>query len=194
MIKKNDKFFQNYTISDLKYFELLEDYRKYNINSKDLNSTINFFKPIHYTKSDQKQFLNIMNSNHTSSQENTIDYSINKEVKTNDRKGNFLEDSFYNESDIKKFKKLKKLPLHVDSYSSRYSENNKKDLITNNTHYKTEDLSLFNRIYGSNENNKKNNNHNNLKSTIDRNSIKILDFDKFQKNNKINKKKNERKN
>jgi len=189
MIKQKDKLLQSYTNSDLKCFELLEDYRKYNVHSIDSNKSDLFSQPIHYTKSDQKQFLKLMNFNQASSEEKIIDYSMNKEVETNSSKENLLDNHFYNESDLKKFNKLRKPPLQVDSYSSRYLENKKEDSKIDKTHYKIEDLKLFNRIFESKENNNKNSNHKNLKSTIERDFIKILDFDKLLKHNKINSKK-----
>ena len=100
-----------------------------------------------------------------------------------DKRTHKVADSFYNESDIQNFKNF---PL-VSSLDSLKYTSKKENSVDIKTNYTVSDLEAFDRIVESNEdstNNQtaaKNADAKNSKSTIDRRSIKIIDFDTFKK-------------
>ena len=104
-------------------------------------------------------------------------------------------DSFYKTLDIKNFKKLQKFPLNISSDSLKNIINTEDSKIN----YTFSDLEAFDRIVESNEGNthdrsvKRNDKENNLKSNIDKKSIKIINFDRLKKRKKIDKKQRDKK-
>ena len=88
---------------------------------------------------------------------------------------------------------MKQFPLSISSDSFKYTSK-KEDPVVTKINYTVSDLEAFDRIVESKEdstNNQtatKNADVKNSKSNIDRSSIKIIDFDKLKKKEKINNK------
>ena len=195
MIKQNNNLIQNYTDSDLQSFAKLGDFSNYNVVSNDTKNNEKIYQSVDYTLSDKKQFKELMNFNKnikTSSIEYFIDnFSYGDDL--TDKRTHKEADSFYNESDIQNFKNFKK--FSIDSSSDTLKYTNKKDKsVDTKINYTVSDLEAFNSIVESKEdstNNQttvKNADAKNLKSTIDRRSIKIIDFDELKKKEKIHNK------
>ena len=195
MIKQNNNLIQNYTDSDLQSFAKLGDFSNYNVVSNDTKNNEKVYQSVDYTLSDKKQFKKLMNFNKnikTSSIEYFIDnFSYSDDL--TDNRPHQETNSFYNESDIQNFKNFKK--FSIDSSSDTLKYTNKKDKsVDTKINYTVSDLEAFNRIVESKEdstNNQttaKNADAKNLKSTIDRRSIKIIDFDELKKKEKIHNK------
>ena len=195
MIKQNNNLIQNYTDSDLNSFAKLRDFNNYNVVSNDTKNNEKVYQSVDYTLSDKKQFKKLMNFNKnikTSSIEYFIDnfsYSDDLTDKRTDKEA----DSFYNESDIKNFKHFEKFSLSSSPDTLKYT-NKKDNSVDTKINYTVSDLEAFNRIVESKEdstNNQttaKNADVKNLKSTIDRRSIKIIDFDELKKKEKTHNK------
>ena len=110
-----------------------------------------------------------------------------------DKRKSKRDDSFYNESDLQNFKNLKKFPFNINPETLKYT-NKKDEPVFTKINYTDNDLEAFDRIVKSKEhstNNQtitKDTNTKNLKSNIDRSSIKIIDFDELKKKEKIHNK------
>ena len=195
MIKQNNNLLQNYTDSDLQSFAKLGDFSNYNVVSNDTKNNEKAYQSVNYTLSDKKKFKKLMNFNKnikTSSIEFFIDNFPYSDDLT-DNKTHKEANSFYNESDIQNFKNFKK--LSIDSSSDTLKYTNKKDKsVDTKINYTVSDLEAFNSIVESKEDNTNNQttvinaDAKNFKSTIDRRSIKIIDFDQLKKKEKIHNK------
>ena len=195
MKRKNSNLIQNYTDSDLQSFAILENFDNYKIDSIETKNIQLVYQSADYTLSDNQQFKKLMNFNKnikTFSKEYSIDDFSNNDDLT-DKRTHKDEDSFYNESDIQNFKNLKQFPLSSSPDTLQYT-NKKEDPVVTKINYTVSDLEAFDRIVESKEdstNNQtaaKNADAKNLKSNIDRSSIKIIDFDKLKKRETINNK------
>jgi len=195
MKRKNSNLIQNYTDGDLQSFAILENFDNYKIDSIETKNIQLVYQSVDYSLSDNQQFKKLMNFNKnikTFSKEYSIDdFSDNDEL--TDKRIHKDEDSVYNESDIQNFKNLKQFPLSSSPDTLQYT-NKKEDPVVTKINYTVSDLEAFGRIVESNEGNTnnqtaaKNADAKNLKSNIDRSSIKIIDFDKLKKIEKINNK------
>ena len=159
-------------------------------NKKNINQSIS------YALSDNKHFQKLMNFNKstkTSSKEYSIDEFTDSDDLT-EKKTHKDEENFYNESDMQNFKKLKQFSLSSSSDTLQYI-NKKEDQVVTKINYTVSDLEAFDRIVESKENSTnnqtvvKNVDAKNLKSNIDRGSIKIIDFDELKKREIIHNKK-----
>ena len=195
MKRQNNNLIQNYTDGDLQSFAILENFDNYKIDSIETKNIQLVYQSVDYSLSDNQQFKKLMNFNKnikTFSKEYSIDdFSDNDELTY--KRTHKDEDSVYNESDIQNFKNLKQFPLSSSPDTLQYT-NKKEDLVVTKINYTVSDLEAFDRIVESKEdstNNQtaaKNADAKNLKSNIDRSSIKIIDFDKLKKKEKINNK------
>ena len=195
MKRKNSNLIQNYTDSDLQSFAILENFDNYKIDSIETKNIQLVYQSVDYSLSDNQQFKKLMNFNKnikTSSKEYSIDdFSDNDEL--TDKRTHKDDVSFYNESDMQNFKNLKQFPLSSSPDTLQYT-NKKEDPAVSIFNYTVSDLEAFDRIAESKEdstNNQiaaKNADAKNSKSNIDRSSIKIIDFDKLKKIEKINNK------
>ena len=192
MIKQNNNLIQKYTDSDLQSFAKLGDFSNNNVVSNDTKNNEKVYQSVDYTLSDKKQFKKLMNFNKnikTSSIEYFIDnFSYSDDL--TDNRPHQETNSFYNESDIQNFKNFKKFSLGSSPDTLKYT--NKKDKsVDTKINYTVSDLEAFNCIVESkggstnNQTTAKNADAKNLKSTIDRKSIKIIDFDELKKKEKI---------
>ena len=195
MKRQNSNLIQNYTDSDLQSFTILGKFKNYRSDSIETKNKQSINQSVGYAHSDNKHFQKLMNFNKntkTSSAEYSIDDITDSEDLTKNKKHND-DNSFYNESDIHNFKNLKQLPLSSSSDTLQYA-NNKKDPAITKINYTVSDLEAFDRIVelkeGStnNINAEKNADAKNLKSNIDRSSIKIIDFDELKKRETIHSK------
>jgi len=195
MKRKNSNLIQNYTDSDLQSFTILGNFKNYRSDSIETKNKQNINQSVGYALSDNKHFQKLMNFNKnikTSSKEYSIDDFSDSDDLT-DKRTHKDDVSFYNESDMQNFKNLKQFPLSISSDSFKYS-NKKEDPVVAKINYTVSDLEAFGRIVESNEDNTnnqiaaKNADAKNLMSNIDRSSIKIIDFDKLKKIEKINNK------
>ena len=196
MKRQNSNLIQNYTDSDLQSFTILGNFKNYRSDSIETKNKQNINQSVGYTFSDNKHFQKLMDFNKntkTSSKEYSIDYFTASEDLT-EKRTHKDEDSFYNESDIHNFKNLKQFPLSSISDTLEYT-NKKEDPIVTKINYTFSDLEAFDRIVESKEdstNNQtaaKNADAKNLQPTIDRSSIKVIDFDKLKKRETIHNKK-----
>ena len=195
MIKQNNNLIQNYTDSDLQSFAKLGDFSNYNVVSNDTKNNEKVYQSVDYTLSDKKKFKKLMNFNKnikTSSIEYFIDnFSYSDDLI--DIRTHKEADSFYNESDIQNFKNLEKFSISSSPDTLKYT-NKKDNSVDIKINYTVSDLEAFHRIVESKEdstNNQitaKNADAKNLKSIIDRRSIKIIDFDELKKKEKIHNK------
>ena len=195
MKRQNSNLIQNYTDSDLQFFTILGKFKNYRSDSIETKNKQNINQSVGYALSDNKHFQKLMNFNKntkTSSKEYSIDDFADSEDLT-DKRTHKDEDSFYNESDMQYFKNLKQFPLSISSDSFKYT-NKKEDPVVTKINYTVSDLEAFDRIVESEEdstNNQtvaKNADAKNLKSNIDRSSIKIIDFDELKKRETIHNK------
>ena len=195
MKRQNNNLIQNYTDGDLQSFAILENFDNYKIDSIETKNIQLVYQSVDYSLSDNQQFKKLMNFNKnikTFSKEYSIDdFSDNDELTY--KRTHKDEDSVYNESDIQNFKNLKQFPLSSSPDTLQYT-NKKEDPVVTKINYTVSDLEAFDRIVESKEdstNNQtaaKNADAKNLKSNIDRSSIKIIDFDKLKKKETINNK------
>ena len=195
MKRQNSNLIQNYTDSDLQSFTILGNFKNYRSDSIETKNKPNINQSVGYALSDNKHFQKLMNFNKntkTSSKEYSIDYFTASEDLT-EKRMHKDEDSFYNESDIHNFKNLKQFPLSSGPDTLQYT-NKKEDPVVTKINYTVSDLEAFDRIVESKEdstNNQtaaKNADAKNLKSNIDRSSIKIIDFDELKKRETIHNK------
>ena len=195
MKRQNSNLIQNYTDSDLQSFVILENFKNYRSDSIETKNKQNINQSVGYALSDNKHFQKLMNFNKntkTSSKEYSIDYFTASEDLT-EKRMHKDEDSFYNESDIHNFKNLKQFPLSISPDFLQYAKKEEDPVITK-INYTVSDLEAFDRIVESKEgsiNNQttaKNADAKNLKSNIDRSSIRIIDFDELKKRETIHSK------
>jgi len=194
MKRQNSNLIQNYTDSDLQSFTILGNFKNYRSDSIETKNKPNINQSVGYAVSDNKHFQKLMNFN-KNTKNSLKDYSIDDFTDSDNLTDNRNkdEDSFYNESDIQNFKNLKQFPLSSSPDTLQYT-NKKEDPVVTKINYTVSDLEAFDRIVESKEdstNNQtaaKNADAKNLKSNIDRSSIKIIDFDKLKKKEKINNK------
>ena len=181
MIKQNNYLIQNYTDSDLQSFAILGDFSNYNVVSNNTKKNKKVLQSVAYTLSDKKQFKKLMNFNKNI--ENSSKEYSNDDL--TDKRTYKVADSFYNESDIQNFKNF---PL-INSLDSLKYTNKKENSVDIKNNYTVSDLEAFDRIVESNEDSTNNQTAaKNSKSTIDRRSIKIIDFDVLKKQERINNK------
>jgi len=195
MKRKNSNLIQNYTDDDLQSFAILENFDNYKIDSIETKNIQLVYQSADYTLSDNQQFKKLMNFNKnikTSSKEYSIDDFSDSDDLT-DKRTHKDDVSFYNKSDIQNFKKLKQFPLSSSPDTLQY-KSKKKDPVVTKVNYTVSDLEAFDRIVESEEdstNNQtaaKNADAKNLKSNIERSSIKIIDFDELKKRETIHNK------
>ena len=188
MKRQNSNLIQNYTDSDLQSFTILGNFKNYRSDSIETKNQQNINQSVRYALSDNKHFQQLMKFNKntkTSSKEYYIDNFTDSDDLTDKRSGKD-KDSFYNESDIQNFKNLKQFPLSSNPDAIQCTSK-KEDPVVTKINYTVSDLEAFDRIVESKEdstNNQtapKNDGAKNLKSNIDRSSIKIIDFDELKK-------------
>ena len=197
MIRKKKDLVPNYTESDLLSFEVLGNFNNYTVDSSKVDNKQHINQTVRYTLSDNIQFKQLMNIN-TNTKTYSKQYSDNNVYNYDDltftTKSKY-NNSFYKTLDIKNFKKLQKFPLNISSDSLKNIINTENSKIN----YTFSDLEAFDRIVESNEGNthdrsvKRNDKENNLKSNIDKKSIKIINFDRLKKRKKIDKKQRDKK-
>ena len=198
MTKNKKNPVTNYTDKDLESFAMLGNFSNYNVDLIEIDNSHKLAQQVSYTASDNKQFKKFMNFNKNtkiSSKEDFINDFTDSDELADKRKGKGY-DSFYNESDLQNFKNLKEFPFNINPETLKYTNNKDKPVVTK-INYTDNDLEAFDRIVESKEhstNNQtitKNINTKNLKSNIERSSIKIMDFDELKKREAIrNKKRN----
>ena len=195
MKRQNNNLIQNYTDSDLQSFVILKNFKNYRSDLIETKNKQNINQSVGYALSDNKHFQKLMNFNKntkTSSKEYSIDYFTASEDLT-EKRMHKDEDSFYNESDIHNFKNLKQFPLNSSPDALQYTSK-KKDTVVTKINYTVSDLEAFDLIVESkegsvnNQTTSKNADAKNLKSNIDRSSIKIIDFDELKKRESIHNK------
>ena len=194
MIRKKKSLIPNYTDHDLQSFTILGNFKNYRSDSIETKNKPNINQSVGYAVSDNKHFQKLMNFN-KNTKNSLKDYSIDDFTDSDNLTDNRNkdEDSFYNESDIQNFKNLKQFPLSSSPDTLQYT-NKKEDQVITKIYYTVSDLEAFDRIVESKEgriNNQtasKNADAKNLKSNIDRSSIKIIDFDELKKRESIHNK------
>ena len=188
MKRQNSNLIQNYTDSDLQSFTILGNFKNYRSVSIETKNKQNINQSVGYALSDNKHFQKLMNFNKntkTSSIEYSIDdFTYNEDL--TDKRTHKDEDYFYNESDIQNFKNLKQFPLNSNPDTLQYTSK-KEDPVGTKINYTVSDLEEFDRFVESkvnsvnNQTATKNADAKNVKSNIDKSSIKIIDFDELTK-------------
>ena len=188
MIRKKKNLTPNYTDYDLQSFTILGNFKNYRPDSIESKNKQNINQSVRYTLSDNKHFQKLINNN-----KNT-DTSSERYFNNNFTKSDDLVSSKtnkYNELDTENFDKLKQFPFSSSSYSLNYT-NKKEDSVFLTINYTDNDLEAFDRIIKNNKSKttsqpiKKNVEENNLKLKNDQNSIKIMDFNKVKRRERIN--------
>jgi len=197
MVREKKDLVTNYTESDLRSFEVLGSFNNYSVDPTNVDNKEHINQTVRYTLSDNILFKELMNIN-INTKTYSIQYSDNNVCNYDDltfatkAKDN---DFFYKSLDIKNFEKLQKFPLNISSYSVKDKIKTEDSKIN----YTFGDLEAFDRIVESNEGNtndqlvKRNDKENNLKSNIDKKSIKIINFDRLEKQKKIDMKQRDKK-
>ena len=185
MIRKKKDLVTNYTESDLRSFEVLGNFDNYAFDSTNEDNKQHINQTVRYTLSDNMQFKQLMNINtntKTYSKQNLDNNVYNYDDLAFATKTKY-DDSFYKSLDINNFEKLQKFPLNISSHSVKNIIKTEDSKIN----YTFSDLDAFDRIVKSNEGNtvKGNDKENNLKSNIDKKPIKIINFDRLEKQRKI---------
>ena len=189
MIRKKKDLVTNYTESDLRSFEVLGNFDNYAFDSTNEDNKQHINQTVRYTLSDNMQFKQLMNINtntKTYSKQNLDNNVYNYDDLAFATKTKY-DDSFYKSLDINNFEKLQKFPLNISSHSVKNIIKTEDSKIN----YTFSDLDAFDRIVKSNEGNtndksvKGNDKKNNLKSNIDKKPIKIINFDRLEKQKKI---------
>ena len=198
MTKNKKSPVTNYTDKDLESFAMLGNFSNYNVDLIEIDNSQKVAQSVGYTASDNKQFKKFMNFNKNtkiSSKKDFINDFKDSDELTDKRKSK-RDDSFYNESDLQNFKNLKKFPFNINPETLKYT-NKKDEPVVTKINYTDNDLEAFDRIVKSKEHSTNNQtitketNTKNLKSNIERSSIKIIDFDELKKREAIcNKKRN----
>ena len=188
MKRQNSNLTQNYTDGDLQSFTILGNFKNYRSDSIETKNQKNINQSVGYALSDDKHFQKLMNFNKNIKISSKA-YSIDDFADSDDltyKRTHKDDDSFYNESDIQNFKRLKQFPLNSSPDTLQHT-NTKEDPVVTKIDYTVSDLEAFDRIIESKENStnnktvEKNTEAKNLKSNIDRSSIKIIDFDGLKK-------------
>ena len=192
MKRQNSNLIQNYTDSDLQSFTILGNFKNYRSDSIETKNKQNINQSVGYALSDNKHFQKLMNFNKNTKTSSKEYYSSDSDDLT-DKRTHKDDDSFYNESDIQNFKRLKQFPLNSSPDTLQHT-NTKEDPVVTKIDYTVSDLEALDRIIESKENStnnktvEKNTEAKNLKSNIDRSSIKIIDFDELKKRDTIDNK------
>ena len=188
MIRKKKNLAQNYTDYDLQSFTTLGNFKNYRSDSIETKNKQNINQSVRYTPSDNKHFHKLINNNKNS------DTSSERYFNNNFTKSDNLVSTkthMYNELDTENFDKLKQFPFSNSSYLSNYT-NKKEDSVFLTINYTDNDLEAFERIIKNNKNKttsqpiKKNVEQNDLKLKNDQSSIKIMDFNKLKRRERIN--------
>ena len=188
MIRKKKNHTPNYTDQDLQSFTILGNFKNYRSDSIESKNKQNINQSVRYTLSDNKHFQKLINNNkntNTSSER----YFNNNFTNSDDLIS--TKTHMYNELDTENFDKLKQFPFSSSSYSLNYA-NKKEDPVFLTINYTDNDLEAFDRIIKNNKDEttsqpvKQNVEENNLKSKNDQSSIKIMDFNKVKRREKIN--------
>ena len=197
MIRKKNDLVTNYTESDLRSFEVLGNFDNYAFDSTNEDNKQHINQTVRYTLSDNMQFKQLMNINtntKTYSKQNLDNNVYNYDDLAFATKTKY-DDSFYKSLDINNFEKLQKFPLNISSHSVKNIIKTEDSKIN----YTFSDLDAFDRIVKSNEGNtndksvKGNDKENNLKSNIDKKPIKIINFDRLEKQKKIDNRQRDKK-
>jgi len=197
MIRKKKDLVTNYTESDLRSFEVLGNFDNYAFDSTNEDNKQHINQTVRYTLSDNMQFKQLMNINtntKTYSKQNLDNNVYNYDDLAFATKTKY-DDSFYKSLDINNFEKLQKFPLNISSHSEKNIIKTEDSKIN----YTFSDLDAFDRIVKSNEGNtndksvKGNDKENNLKSNIDKKPIKIINFDRLEKQKKIDNRQRDKK-
>ena len=197
MIRKKKDLVPNYTESDLLSFEVLGNFNNYTVDSTKVDNKQHINQTVRYTLSDNMQFKQLMNINtntKTYSKQNLDNNVYNYDDLAFATKTKY-DDSFYKSLDINNFEKLQKFPLNISSHSEKNIIKTEDSKIN----YTFSDLDAFDRIVKSNEGNtndksiKGNDKENNLKSNIDKKPIKIINFDRLEKQKKIDNRQRDKK-
>tara|TARA_B100001245_G_scaffold155152_1_gene116326 strand:+ start:579 stop:1193 length:615 start_codon:yes stop_codon:yes gene_type:complete len=197
MIRKKKDLVTNYTESDLRSFEVLGNFDNYAFDSTNEDNKQHINQTVRYTLSDNMQFKQLMNINtntKTYSKQNLDNNVYNYDDLAFATKTKY-DDSFYKSLDINNFEKLQKFPLNISSHSVKNIIKTEDSKIN----YTFSDLDAFDRIVKSNEGNtndksvKGNDKENNLKSNIDKKPIKIINFDRLEKQKKIDNRQRDKK-
>lgn len=197
MIRKKKDLVTNYTESDLRSFEVLGNFDNYAFDSTNEDNKQHINQTVRYTHSDNMQFKQLMNINtntKTYSKQNLDNNVYNYDDLAFATKTKY-DDSFYKSLDINNFEKLQKFPLNISSHSVKNIIKTEDSKIN----YTFSDLDAFDRIVKSNEGNtndklvKGNDKENNLKSNIDKKPIKIINFDRLEKQKKIDNRQRDKK-
>ena len=190
MIRKKKSLIPNYTDHDLQSFTILGNFKNYRSDLIEKKNKQNINQSVRYTLSDNKHFQKLINNNkntNTSSER----YFNNNFTNSDDLIS--TKTHMYNELDTENFDKLKQFPFSSSSYSLNYA-NKKEDSVFLTINYTDNDLEAFDRIIKNNKDEttsqpvKQNVEENNLKSKNDQSSIKIMDFNKVKRREKINSK------
>ena len=197
MIRKKKDLVTNYTESDLRSFEVLGNFDNYAFDSTNEDNKQHINQTVRYTLSDNMQFKQLMNiktNTKTYSKQNLDNnvYNYNDLAFATKTK---YDDSFYKSLDINNFEKLQKFPLNISSHSVKNIIKTEDSKIN----YTFSDLNAFDRIVKLNEDNtndksvKGKDKENNLKSNIDKKPIKIINFDRLEKQKKIDNRQRDKK-
>ena len=197
MIRKKKDLVTNYTESDLRSFEVLGNFDNYAFDSTNEDNKQHINQTVRYTLSDNMRFKQLMNINtntQTYSKQN-LDNNVYNYDDLAFATTTKYDDSFYKSLDINNFEKLQKFPLNISSHSVKNIIKTEDSKIN----YTFSDLEAFHRIIESNEGNtndrlvKRNDKENNLKSNIDKKPIKIINFDRLEKQKKIDNRQRDKK-
>ena len=197
MIRKKKDLVPNYTENDLRSFEVLKNFSNYSVDPTNVDKKQHINQTVRYTLSDNIQFKQLMNINtntKTYSKQNLDNNVYNYDDLAFATKTKY-DDSFYKSLDINNFEKLQKFPLNISSHSVKNIIKTEDSKIN----YTFSDLDAFDRIVKSNEGNtndksvKGNDKENNLKSNIDKKPIKIINFDRLEKQKKIDNRQRDKK-
>ena len=159
---KKENINNYYTDEDLINFEKLKNFKEFKVNK--LNNNQNNSHPARYAASDNRNFNKIMN--------------VGNNEKSSSKEVNKSRD--YKPSDFENFKKLKQFTTFNDGEPL----NNKTEPEKTIAKYTDKDMSTFNKIIKFKDN-KKNGSENKSNTKIDNKKIKIIDFNKLKKREKI---------
>ena len=197
MIRKKNDLVPNYTENDLRSFEVLKNFSNYSVDPTNVDNKQHINQTVRYTLSDNmlfKQLMNINTNTKTYSKQNLDNNAYTYDDLAFATKTKY-DDSFYKSLDINNFEKLQKFPLNISSHSVKNIIKTEDSKIN----YTFSDLDAFDRIVKSNEGNtndksvKGNDKENNLKLNIDKKPIKIINFDRLEKQKKIDNRQRDKK-
>ena len=188
MLRKKKNLTPNYTDYDLQSFTILGNFKNYRSDSIGTKNKQSINQSVRYTLSDNKHFQKLINNN-----QNT-DTSSERYFNHNFTESDDLVSTkthMYNELDTENFDKIKQFSFSSSSYSLNYA-NKKEDSVFLTVNYTDNDLEAFDRIIKNNKNKitsqpiKKNVDENSLKLKNEQSSIKIMDFNKVKRRERIN--------